>query len=296
MRERDSALDIGVGDDNTEHEYRKPFLDLPELTLLSRFDDHDYGSWLYWYFLTKRFDDDSIVRQVWEQSESMPIVDAVNAVTLGGFVGAFPEFAATNWNRAGFSGNAPYDIYQKDSLIYGAKQTNVQPAPNPEAENFVSFEGGGVARLSAQYVRYDFTNANARTVLFANGYTFELAEGVPEILQSGSSPPTLYAKRMTADALASGWAPEAREKRSSMEATCRRRSSTSSTSSSVVKAACVWPDLPDGHASTTGRRQREHPSALSLVLLRARRGVRPTTSWPHPHASFCLFASCAPQR
>ncbi|MBW2224065.1 MAG: hypothetical protein JRF54_07545, partial [Deltaproteobacteria bacterium] len=189
---------------NTEHEYRKPFLDLPWLTLSSRFDDHDYGSWLYWYFLTERFEDESVVRQAWKLSESMPVLDAVNAVTPGGFVSAFPEFAATNWNRSedptGFSDNPPYDIYQTDLLDYGAKQTNVRPAPSPEADITVSFEGGGVARLSAQYVHYDLTNASARTVLFANGYTFELAEGVPEALQSGSSPATLYAKRMTADA------------------------------------------------------------------------------------------------
>lgn len=197
------AEDFTYPDANTEHEYRKPFLDRPELTLTNRFDDHDYGSWLYFYFLTERFEDVSIVRQAWELGESMSVLDAVNAVSPGGFLNAFPEFAVTNWNRSddpeGFSDNPPYDIYQIDLLDYGAKTTNVQPAPNPEADIAVSFEGGGVARLSAQYVHYDLSNANARTVLFANGYTFELAEGVPEILQGSSSDAMLYAKRMAPD-------------------------------------------------------------------------------------------------
>lgn len=185
---------------NTEHEYVEAFLDRPWLTLTNRFNDHDYGSWLYWYFLTKRFDDDTIVRQVWEHAESMSMIEAVNAATPGGLLNTFPEFAATNWNLEGVSDNEPYDIYREDSLPDQAQTLLLEAKPNPEKDLPITFEGGGVARLSAQYVRYILTHPDDRTLLFANGYTFELAEGVPEALQSGSSGALLYAKQMTAEA------------------------------------------------------------------------------------------------
>ena len=187
------AEDFAYHRANTEHEYQEQFLDRPELTLTSRFDDHDYGSWLYWYFLTKRFGNDSVVRQVWEQAESLSIVEAVNAATPGGMVSAFPEFAATNWNRPGFRDNAPYDIYDMDGLNYPVDVANEQPVADPEDDLEVTFQGGGVARLSAQYVHYDLSDSNTRSILFANGYTFNLADGVPSILQGATGDEFLYA-------------------------------------------------------------------------------------------------------
>ena len=190
---------------NIEHRYVDDLLNLPELTLTSSFSNRPYGSWMYWYFLTKRFEDDSIVRQVWELSETMPVLDAVDGATPGGFVNTFQEFAAALWNRPGFSDNPPYDVYQKDNLVQvpgpstavtAVKVTNEAPMPSPEDDISVMFDGGGVARLSAQYVHYDLTATNVRTVLFANGYSFELAEGVPNALQS-SGTQTLYATQMT---------------------------------------------------------------------------------------------------
>jgi hypothetical protein len=198
------AIDYIYPSMNIEHRYVNGLLRRPELTLSSLFSTREYGTWMYWYFLTKRFEDDSIVRRVWELSETMPVLDAVDGVTPGGFENTFQEFAATLWNRPGFSDNPPYDIYQEDGLVEltgpsvglsAVEVTNETPMPNPEDDIDVMFAGGGVSRLSAQYVHYDLSAANVRTVLFANGYNFELAEGVPNALQS-SGTHTLYATEL----------------------------------------------------------------------------------------------------
>lgn len=181
---------------NWEHAVAPVFLDSPEYTLANRSGNHEYGAYLYWYFLTKRFGSNDIVRQVWEQSESMDVLDAVNAVSPGGFTNVFGEFAATNWNRPDFHNQAPYDIYKADTLTHSAKQTNERPVANPQADVPVTFPDGGVARLSAQYVHYDFSSSSTRSILFANGYTFKLSEGLPEIYQ-GDGDETPYATRMT---------------------------------------------------------------------------------------------------
>lgn len=181
-----------------EHGFANRFFESPERTLTHRSGDRDYGAYLYWYFLTKRFGNDDIVRQVWAQSESMSVLEAVNAVTPNGFTNVFAEFAATNWNRPDFHKQAPYDIYMKDGLTHAAKETNETPVANPQADVAVTFTGGGVSRLSAQYVHYDFSNADTRSILFANGYTFKLSEGLPESYQ-GSGEETPFATRMTAE-------------------------------------------------------------------------------------------------
>jgi len=189
------AQDYIYPDANTEHQYAVWIHTRPDLTLTNRAGQHAYAGWMYWYFLTKRFDDDSIVRQVWELSETMTVLDAVDGVTPGGFVNTFQEFAATLWNRAGFRDDPPYDIYKNDNLLNFVGAPSGYPTPNPEDDLEVSFVNGGVARLSSQYFQYDLTDVGTQTVLFANGYSFELAEGVPDALQS-SGTQTLYAKRM----------------------------------------------------------------------------------------------------
>ncbi len=201
------AIDYIYPSLNIEHRTVNDLLKRPQLTLSSLFSTREYGTWMYWYFLTKRFEDDSIVRRVWELSETMPVLDAVDAVTPGGFEDTFQEFAATLWNRPGFSDNPPYNIYQEDGLVEltspsgrlsAVEVTHETPMPNPEDDIAFVLDGGGVARLSAQYVHYDLSAANVRTVLFANGYNFELAEGVPNALQS-SGTHTLYATELAAE-------------------------------------------------------------------------------------------------
>lgn len=192
--------------DNLEHEDAPGYFEYPHFTLSNRFSNHEYGAYLYWFFLTERPGGSSnIIGNLWALTESQSAEDAANAATPGGFVDAFGDFAAANWNRQPFNSNSPYDVYDNDNLREAAgpgvatnavKVTEEMPMANPEDDVEVSFEGGGVARLSAQYVHYDLSDANTRSLLFANGYTFNLEEGVPPDLQGATGDKTFYATRM----------------------------------------------------------------------------------------------------
>lgn len=174
-------------DDDVEQEDASAYLGAPHFALTSLSRGHEYGAYLYWYFLTENpGGDPGTITQVWELSESMNSEEAANEVSPGGFESTFADFAVANWNQTPFSdkGNAPWDVYSEEGLPpteegmkLTAAATKEHPAPNPEDDIEVSFELGGVARLSATYVHYDLADLNISTVLFANGYTFELTEG-----------------------------------------------------------------------------------------------------------------------
>jgi hypothetical protein len=187
---------------NGEHIYPDDYLDVPHLTLTNLSGVHEYGAYLYWLFLTDRpGGDPNIIRSVWEQTESMNNIEAVNAASPGGFIETFPDFAVMNWNRAPFRDTAPYDVYKKDMIMQVVAVETEQPkVTSSQVDVAVSFKGGGVSRLSAQYVHYKFTDSATRSLLFANGYTFDLAKGVPPTLQGAFGDQTFYAEQVPSEA------------------------------------------------------------------------------------------------
>ncbi len=184
--------------DNVEQEDADNYLDDPDIALSSVSGNHEYGAYLYWFFLTEQpGGNDSIIPGVWELAESQGSLEAANSISPGGFTETFREFAAANWNRATFNQNSPYDVYDNDGLAEMASVTQEQPMASPEQVLEVQFERGGVSRLSAQYVHYDFQDANTRSLLFANGYTFNLAKGIPPSLQGAFGDETYYATQLS---------------------------------------------------------------------------------------------------
>jgi len=191
-------------DDDVEQEDSAAYLTAPEITLSSESGTHEYGAYLYWFFLTEKpGGTDSIIPSVWALAESQSSLEAANAVSPGGFLETYRDFAAANWNRATFNQNAPYDVYANDGMTDQAKVTVEKPQASPEQIIEVEFKRGGVSRLSAQYIRYQLNDPDTRSLLFANGYTFQLAKGVPPSLQGALGDETYYATRL-ADSVRTG--------------------------------------------------------------------------------------------
>jgi hypothetical protein len=184
--------------DNVEQEDADNYLDDPDIALSSVSGNHEYGAYLYWFFLTEQpGGSDSIIPGVWELAESQSSLDATNSISPGGFLETFREFASANWNRAAFNQNSPYDVYASDGLADAADVTQEQPMANPEQILEVQFERGGVSRLSAQYVHYEFQDPDTRSLLFANGYTYNLIKGIPPSLQGALGDETYYATQLS---------------------------------------------------------------------------------------------------
>ena len=191
--------------DQTEWAFHRSYLAHPEVPLSALGRAHEYGAYLYWLFLTEEHGA-HIVRDVWDQTLNFESVPAADAASPGRFKDAFWKFAVANWNKAPFFDKAPYDAYKKDKLFEGVDNfggRNVMKLEIPfldgtEAHTKIEFKDGGVERLSAEYVRFLFEpdRSDIRSILFANGYTFKLADGVPPSLAGGFGDETFYATKM----------------------------------------------------------------------------------------------------
>jgi hypothetical protein len=158
-----------------EQKYATHFLAVPDLSLekpsLSAGKTRFYGAYLWPFYLSHRFVP-AVVRSIWENTEKGDSLEAIDMSIPGGFERQWPEFTLYNLNRA------PMDFYKQwddlesrvasypiDIDLEGAGDGRM-PLPLPD----------GVEHLAAQYFHFTFPDANVRTVVFYNGYTFNLGE------------------------------------------------------------------------------------------------------------------------
>ena len=181
----------------TEQEYASGFLGEPD-TMLNHVDEsHEYGSYLFWFYLSKTIGD-GIVPAAWENAENTAsfknILEAVDDSVFT-FEESFKEFVVANWNRAGLRDVAPYDHYKNDGLADVVKLLDDQsPEARPQKEYPMPLTG--VAKLTAEYFRFDLQDAATRTLIFANGYTHELGKGIPPSFQGALRDEVLFAKTL----------------------------------------------------------------------------------------------------
>jgi len=187
---------------DSEHIFTDDYLDVPERTLTNDAGSHEYGGYLFWLYVTGRFSDDSVIRSVWERLEGDASINAANDVLPGGFAEIFPDFAVTNWNDKPYNEKPPYTALADDLITDRVKVTPKQlKITGRELDEEIVFDGGGVARLSAQYFHYDLTDTSLRSILFANGYTFNLDEGIPSLFQGTAGDESHFATRLEEDEL-----------------------------------------------------------------------------------------------
>jgi hypothetical protein len=146
---------------NTEHEYLLSFftsLALPLETVNKK--NRQYGAYLFFFYLHRRFGQPDMVRTMWENASNANSLAAVNAAIPGGFQARWPEFARLNYN------NPPVDDYQRwdgIQLFADTKRLQVDRAgslPIP-AE---------VDHLAAVYFEIDFTDDKLRSISIDNPF------------------------------------------------------------------------------------------------------------------------------
>ena len=155
---------------NEEHytaEWFFPSAAAPSLELKN--DQHEYGAYLFFFYLVRSQGDPELVKRVWDNTERMDSLASVNQAIIGGFEAVWPQFARANVNQP------PFDYYQKwDS------QT-VRAVAFDGIKN-VRYEGmwpmtADVPHLGLVYQHFRFSGEEARLVTFLNGLTTQLVEG-----------------------------------------------------------------------------------------------------------------------
>lgn len=147
-----------------EQEAAGAFLGNPETSLEVTNDDHEYGAYVFPFFLGGAGKDGSAVKGIWERAGMSSSLAAVNAALAarGGFDEVWPLFTMRNWNQD------PVGDYKTwDQLTPGA----------PTKGNFVIGLPGkdpldsAVPHLAAFYYRFTFESESVKSVVIENPYS-----------------------------------------------------------------------------------------------------------------------------
>lgn len=178
--------------DHFEHLYAKQtFFNAPDQPIYRVDGDHEYGAYIWPFYLTKSGGNDSFIPDLWSgvaEAQDLPAVLAtMNGLVSGGFDEAFPEFMLRVWNEEPVWTIEPESNFNKwDSMT--ATVSNA----NPKGLTEVSANLGGqkdrkilltlaVEPMAAELVHVKFDDSSVHSAMFSNGYTFDLKEGaVPE--------------------------------------------------------------------------------------------------------------------
>lgn len=158
---------------NSEHWAVKYFYnpgDIPTLPLYQKEGYHQYGAYLYLFYLTKHFNQPSLVSTIWNNTTSMTSLEAVDRAIPGGIKDTWGEFAIENLVEP------PYDDYQGwDNLnIKPSGDSLIKHEKTAPSENDYELTPG-LSPLTIYYEWFTFTE-DASLVTFFNGLSFALEE------------------------------------------------------------------------------------------------------------------------
>jgi len=158
---------------NREHESAPNFLNEPALPLEHFGDNHQYGAYLWFFYLSKgktsaTDDDVKRVASTWRWTQFYDSLGAVDAAVVGDLEEEWPEFALYNWNRLPHV-NKPYrEYYTWDRMRHKARESTAAVAPGgfqPPKKLFLNgrIYGGHplphrIHHLGAKYWHFDFTD------------------------------------------------------------------------------------------------------------------------------------------
>jgi hypothetical protein len=148
-----------------EHRLASALLDGADQPLDTDTDPHVYGAYLWPFYLDQGFTPQWI-RQIFEATEHMDSLAAIDSVIGGGFQERWPEFVRRNWNQV------PLDQYKQwDRLEAGAKpaQDWTVAGTMPAREDVLPVD---VPHLAARYYHFSFKTDDARSIAFRNGSRF----------------------------------------------------------------------------------------------------------------------------
>ncbi len=131
---------------------------------------HEYGAYLFFYFLTHYFGNDGLIRTVWENTEWDDGLPAVDHAIPGGFAGVWDTFALYNWNQP------PYDYYRRWGGISLSPETYLGRHPaitGPwDDRQFIR----SLSSVAVGYHHYTFAGEAPRLVTFFNGFLYRITQ------------------------------------------------------------------------------------------------------------------------
>jgi hypothetical protein len=123
-----------------EHLVGSWFLDDPNQSLEELNDMHEYGAYLYWFFLRSP----ETVRTVLQNMSMANSLENVNQASAGQFKATWPQFALHNWNQPPKEEYQQWDEFYKiaggeRNTIFGAIETPFQISVNHLAAQYDAF-------------------------------------------------------------------------------------------------------------------------------------------------------------
>jgi len=108
---------------NTEHSWLDRFIQYPEIELFSTTYPayHEYGAYLFPYYLSQSTSQDSFMKASWEGCETQGCLKAVNAIIDGGFKEQWKEFTLWNYNKEPVIYYTDFDGFPEKSSEDGSK-------------------------------------------------------------------------------------------------------------------------------------------------------------------------------
>ncbi|HSP55342.1 MAG TPA: hypothetical protein VLS25_07120, partial [Dehalococcoidia bacterium] len=167
------AEDYVYPDAQSEHPYASEFLDFgrPQLSLDDRYAAHEYGAYLFPFYLRWKLNQPQIVRFIWEAFATGKSLEAIDEITqlAGGFDTLWPEFALWNWNRDPIRHYKDLDELDDGAATVdgGAIAVSLGGAPSQTFE--VSAD---VSYLAAAYHHFVFSDDSVHSVVFENTVAF----------------------------------------------------------------------------------------------------------------------------
>lgn len=176
------AMDFVYPAENYEQRWADGYLVSPQ-TELGKGDE--YGAYLFPFYLARRHVP-SLIAMIWNNTTQYDSRDAVDQAIPDGFKDQWPDFALYNWNRDQVHYYVDWDnlAYTAGDLVNmpwrvpkwnGAESAGLGGQPDIKLE-FDRLKADGQANLSANYYHWVFDDDSVRTVIFNNGYTFDLKE------------------------------------------------------------------------------------------------------------------------
>jgi hypothetical protein len=172
------AKDYVYPDDNDEQLYSPPFFGHPSLPLETvDKSHHEYGAYLFPFYLARILKDPDLVRRIWENDEKYDSLEAIDNAVPVGFKRQWSEFARYNWLRP------PVENYRTEDKFkngYGAALSDLNGNEQQSggeilvALNLSDLElelKGDVPHLAARYFDFVFSDETARSIDFYNGFS-----------------------------------------------------------------------------------------------------------------------------
>lgn len=151
---------------NSEHPYAIHFLNYPEWPLESLGEQHEYGAYLWPFYLARSFQP-GIIRTIWDATGSKDSLAAIDGAIPGGFLEQWPVFSRLNLNQAPVDNYLQWDGLDKQASFYGSHIVEL----GNESELKIPIPAF-VDHLAARNFHFTFSDPKVTKVRFENGDRF----------------------------------------------------------------------------------------------------------------------------